>query len=72
MAKKSPSKKKTPPPKPRPDGRTAILLYMKPDLILELKEEAMLDGRTAFSMVESAVAEFLARRRRKKAGEGTS
>ena len=69
MAKKSASSKKTPQPKPRPDGRNAILLYMMPNLIAELKSEAMLDGVTAFSMVEKAVAEFLARRRRKKAAD---
>lgn len=66
MAKKSASKK-TPPSKPRPDGRTAILLYMKPELIKQLKSEAMLDGVTAFSLVEKAVTEFLGKRRRRKA-----
>ena len=50
----------------RADGRHQILLYMKPDLIRDLKAEALEDDTTAFRLVEKAVIAFLAKRRRKK------
>ena len=43
----------------RPDGRRQLLLYMAPDLIADLKRAAMIEGTTAFNLVERAVRAYL-------------
>lgn len=48
----------------RKDGRHQILLYMKPELIADLKAAAIAEDTTAFRLAEKAVAQLLARRRK--------
>lgn len=51
--------------KPRDDGRRAILLYMSPKVIKDVKREALEADRTAYECVEEAVEEWVARKRSK-------
>lgn len=48
----------------RADGRHQILLYMRPELIADVKAAALEEDMTAFRLVEKAVTSYLARRRK--------
>jgi hypothetical protein len=63
------TKKETDPTRGRKDGRLQVLLYMREELILALKQAAIEDDTTAFRLNEKAVEAFLeARRLEKKPG----
>jgi hypothetical protein len=49
----------------RADGRRQILMYMKPDVIRELKRAALTEERPAFEIAEEAVLEWLKKNKRK-------
>jgi hypothetical protein len=52
----------------RKDGRKSLLVYMRPDVIKILKKSAIDLDRTAYSIVEEAVVEWIDRR----AGTGSA
>lgn len=52
----------------RKDGRRSLLVYMRPDVIKVLKKSAIDLDRTAYSIVEEAVVEWIDRR----AGTGSA
>jgi hypothetical protein len=54
----------------RPDGRKALLVYMRPDLIKRLKVEALTEGRPAYVLTEEAVSDWLARRTKGRRARG--
>lgn len=45
----------------RKDGRRSLLVYMHPDVIKALKKSAIDLDRTAYSIVEEAVSDWIAR-----------
>lgn len=47
----------------RPDGRKALLVYLRPDVIKRLKIAALDEDRPAYELTEQAVSEWLARHR---------
>lgn len=53
--------KTAPAARDRTDGRRQILLYMKAELIAELKIEAIARGVNAYELAEEAVEKFLSR-----------
>lgn len=48
---------------PRPDGRRSFYVYLRPDLIRDLKKAALDEDRPAYELVEDAVTELLRARR---------
>jgi len=46
-------------PPPRKDGRKALLVYMRPDLIKQVKRAALDGETTAYAIVEQAVGNWL-------------
>ena len=48
----------------REDGRKALLVYLPPDLIKELKKAGLDDDRRVYEIVEEACREWLVRRGR--------
>jgi hypothetical protein len=48
----------------RSDKRSQFLLYMKPDLVRQLKLAALAKGRPAYELAEEAIAEWLKRHQR--------
>ena len=48
----------------RDDGRKALLVYLPPDLIKELKKAGLDDERRVYEIVEEASREWLVRRGR--------
>jgi hypothetical protein len=61
LAKKQ---KSSPASRDREDGRRQILLYLKTDVILELKTEALRRDTTAYELAEEAIETFLAKRKK--------
>ena len=57
-------------PRPRPDGRRTLLVYLDGDLIKNLKKVALDDERNAYEIVEEAVVDWLARRSKKVRAKG--
>ncbi len=55
-SEQSPSSRK------REDGRKALLVYLPPDLIKELKRAGLDDDRRVYEIVEEASRDWLARR----------
>ncbi|TIW61817.1 MAG: hypothetical protein E5V49_13870 [Mesorhizobium sp.] len=45
----------------RKDGRRSLLVYMRPDVIKALKKSAIDLDRTAYSIVEEAVSDWITR-----------
>lgn len=43
----------------RPDKRSQLLIYMKPDLIRQLKLAALATNQTAYEAAEKAIEEWL-------------
>ena len=48
----------------RPDKRSQLLIYMKPDLIRQLKLAALAKGKPAFVLAEEAIEEWLKKHKR--------
>jgi hypothetical protein len=48
----------------RPDERSQLLIYMKPDLIRQLKLAALAKGTPAFVIAEEAIEEWLKKHKR--------
>ena len=48
----------------RPDGRKALLVYLRPDVIKQLKIAALDEDRPAYALAEEALSAWLAARRR--------
>ena len=46
----------------RPDGRRALLVYLRPDVIKRLKVAALDEDRPAYELTEQAVSEWLVNR----------
>ncbi|RUV77998.1 hypothetical protein EOA50_08075 [Mesorhizobium sp. M1A.F.Ca.IN.020.30.1.1] len=46
----------------RKDGRRSLLVYMRPDVIKALKKAAIDLDRTAYSIVEEAVSDWITRK----------
>jgi hypothetical protein len=53
-------------PRSRDDGRRQLLIYMKQDIIKDLKRAAIEDGRPAYELAEEAILDFLRKKKRKK------
>jgi hypothetical protein len=51
--------------KARPDGRRPLMLYMRPNLVVRLKNAAWSKNRHAYEIVEEAVEMWLASKRKK-------
>lgn len=50
----------------RSDGRRQLLIYLKPELIKDLKRAALDEERAAYELAEDAIDEYLKVGRRKK------
>lgn len=48
----------------RKDGRRQILLYLKTDIIFDLKSEALRQDSTAFELAEKAIEAYLAKQKK--------
>jgi hypothetical protein len=57
-------KKKASVARKRPDKRSQLLIYMKPDLVRQLKLAALAKGRPAYELAEEAITEWLKRHQR--------
>jgi hypothetical protein len=60
ISKRKKGERRTP---PRPDGRKALLLYLQPDVTLELKKAALEVAKPAYEVAEAAIREWLRRRK---------
>jgi hypothetical protein len=58
------------PARARPDGRKSLLVYLRPDIIIELKKAALDEDRTAYEITEEAISVWLASRRTGPTGKG--
>jgi len=69
MAPRKPAAKG--PSRTRTDGRRSLLVYLKPEVIKELKKAALDEDRTAYEITEEAVSGWLADRKpgRQRRGE---
>ena len=54
----------------RADGRKPLLVYMLPDVVKELKKAGLDDDMKAYEIVEEAVLEWLANRKKPKKAKG--
>jgi hypothetical protein len=50
----------------RSDGRRQFLIYLQPEIILELKRAALDQDRPAYEVAEEAIREWLRTRRKRK------
>ena len=57
-------KKKASVARKRPDKRSQLLIYMKPDLIRQLKLAALAKEKPAYELVEEAIVEYLKKHER--------
>jgi hypothetical protein len=57
-------KKKASVARKRPDKRSQLLIYMKPDLVRQLKLAALAKGRPSYELAEEAIAEWLQQHQR--------
>jgi hypothetical protein len=48
----------------RKDGRRQILLYLRTDVIFDLKTEALRQDSTAFELAEKAIEAYLAKQKK--------
>lgn len=46
----------------RPDGRRALLVYLKPEIIKNLKRAGLDEERPAYEIAEEAIQEWLKKR----------
>lgn len=51
----------------RPDGRSQLLIYMDPEIIEKLKHAALEEKTKAYVLAETAISEWLKRRKQKSA-----
>jgi hypothetical protein len=58
--------KEAPAPRVRRDGRRQILIYMRPEVIKELKRAALDASLPAYELAEEAIVDWLKRNKRKK------
>ena len=54
----------------RPDGRRALLVYLRPDVIKRLKVAALEDDRPAYELAEEALSAWLVGRRKGRGRRG--
>jgi hypothetical protein len=64
MASQSESKN---PSRTRADGRKSLLVYLRADLIKELKKTALDEDRPAYEITEEAISAWLATRKARSA-----
>jgi hypothetical protein len=60
----------TTPTRARADGRKSLLVYLRPDIIKELKKAALDEDRTAYEITEEAISAWLASRKTTNRGKG--
>jgi hypothetical protein len=58
------------PARTRADGRKSLLVYLRPDIIKELKKAALDEDRTAYEITEEAISAWLASRKPTRRGKG--
>jgi hypothetical protein len=58
------------PTRARADGRKSLLVYLRPDIIKELKKAALDEDRTAYEITEEAISAWLAARKTTGRGKG--
>ena len=61
--------KSTTGPRARADGRRSLLVYLRPDVIKELKKVALDEDRTAYEITEEAISAWLAARKTARKGK---
>ena len=54
----------------RADGRKALLVYLRPDVIKRLKVAALDENRPAYELTEEAVSEWLTTREKGRKRKG--
>ena len=54
----------------RADGRKSLLVYLRPDIIKELKKTALDEDRTAYEITEEAISTWLDLRKTTGRGKG--
>jgi hypothetical protein len=54
----------------RADGRRALLVYLRPDVIKRLKIAALDEDRPAYELTEEAVCEWMAARQKGRKRKG--
>jgi hypothetical protein len=54
----------------RADGRKSLLVYLRPEVIKELKKAAVDEDRTAYEITEEAISAWLASRQTARKGNG--
>ena len=59
------SERRTAPSRKREDGRKALLVYLPPELIKDLKKAGLDDDRNVYEIVEDADRDWLTRRAKK-------
>ncbi len=64
------SERTTAPSRKREDGRKALLVYLPPDLIKDLKRAGLDDDRLVYEIVEEASRDWLERRSEKARAGG--
>lgn len=47
------------------DGRKQMLVYLRPEMITELKTAALVDDRHTYELVEDAIQKYLDQRRQR-------
>ena len=60
----------TTPTRARADGRKSLLVYLRPDIIKELKKTALDEDRTAYEITEEAISAWLASRKTTRRAKG--
>jgi len=58
------------PARTRADGRKSLLVYLRPDVIKELKKAALDEDRTAYEITEEAVSAWLTAHKASGKGNG--
>jgi hypothetical protein len=58
------------PARTRADGRKSLLVYLRPDIIKELKKAALDEDRTAYEITEEAISAWLASRKTTRRAKG--
>ncbi len=54
----------------RPDGRKSLLVYLRPEIIKELKKAALDADKTAYEITEEAILAWLASHQRATRSKG--
>jgi hypothetical protein len=64
------TRRSTTPTRARADGRKSLLVYLRPDIIKELKKAALDEDKTAYEITEEAISAWLASRKTTNTGKG--